>query len=117
MLMSKPEFPVRCPNAQEKYGDKTAMFRVELDGELRALTGKFIIYQTEEGLYIDVEHVGQLQKVEPPNTLGYSFHLSQAHVDSIIPANVPGLKVDFEIQIPFLANHRAQKPSDRRPLF
>ena len=48
-------FPVECPDAQTKYDGNRVLFRVEVDGRLAGVLGKFIVRQLDEFLFVDVE--------------------------------------------------------------
>lgn len=104
-------FPVDCSEAKKKYDEQPVIFRIEINGELKGYLGKFIVhrYYPDPFAYVSVELEGFRLPTDPPNTAGYSFHLSQAHLDSIIPVSDPEAK--FEIQIPFLARHHIPNAS------
>ena len=99
--------PVKCPDAQDRYDGKTVLFHLERDGSLISLKGTFIIHLDADSdcVCVDIEYRGHLEHFEPPNTLGYCFHLSQAHTDSIIPVSGGQSGADFEVTVPFLARH------------
>ncbi len=104
-IPSHKRFPVKCPDAKSKYDANPVLFRIEMEGKLKGYMGKFVVhkYAGDPAEYISVELPGLRFPHDPPNTVGYSFHLSQAHADSIIPVSDP--EAQFEIQLPFLSRY------------
>jgi len=115
LLTNWRRFPVNCPEALTKYEGKKVMFRIEHRGDLKGFLGEFLVRRLypDPATYVSVVCRGLRLPGDPANTLGYSFHLSQAHVDSIIPVSDPDAA--FEIQLPFLARHYRPDISPRPP--
>jgi hypothetical protein len=109
------KFPVNCPDAKKKYDGEKVLFRIEIEGELKGYAGKFVVhkYFGDPAEYVSVDLPGLRFLHDPPNTQGYSFHLSQAHVDSIIPVSDP--EASFEVQLPFLSRHYIPNASPYSP--
>ena len=101
-LPTGAEFIVKFPNARETLDEKKVLVQLEDDGKLKPLVGIFRVHGPPEHQRIDIECTGLRFRFDPPNTLGYAFHLSQRYVDTI-PKAKPGGEVEFELGTPLLA--------------
>lgn len=106
-------FPVKCDDAN-RYDGRNVVFQVEEDGELRPHRGKFIIHQTDDGLFVDVEY-WESHQILHSTPQGWTVHLSQAHVDSVVPVSDSRQEVEFAIQVPFLFRHCISNTSNHPP--
>lgn len=102
---SYKRFPVNCANPFQ-YRGKSALIGVQVGERLVGYKGDFIVRQGAPAgpFYVSLACRGLLFRDDPPNTGGRTFHLSQAHVDSIIPLS--SAEADFEVQRPFLSRNR-----------
>jgi hypothetical protein len=100
-------FVVDCNSVID--GQET-IFYWEDRGEIVPLQGRFMVHQLEPGRgTVDVECFDPRFRVSLATIGGMAFHLSQPHVDSIIPSELPNSSAKHMIQIPFLSRH--YKPS------
>jgi hypothetical protein len=113
--MNNTRFAVNCDEATQ-YCGKTVVFQVEEDGELHPHIGKFIIHQTDDGLFVDVDYWEFHHQILPSIPQGWTVHLSQEHIDSIVPANDPRREVELAIQLPFLSRRYIPNTSNHPPL-
>src|SRR5689334_3775167 len=108
--------PVKYPGgyseALKQFDGKKVLFQVERSEELVGLKGVFQILPdpSTNSVYFDIEHRGRsLEWLSPPNALGFCFHLSQVHVDSIVipqPSTDPQLVADWLVRIPLFSEGR-----------
>lgn len=96
----RPDFPVKCPNAHEMYDGKSVAFWFDGTSDQDLQFGQFIVHLNQDWVWIDIAC----------QALKLDLHISQAHVDSIEPAD-PESGVDFVVRFPFLRHHRISKTS------
>jgi hypothetical protein len=107
------------PEALKQFDGKTVLFQIERSEELIGLRGVFQILPdpSSDSVYFDIEHKGRsLEWLSPPNALGFCFHLSQTHVDSIVipkPSTDPQLMADWLVRIPLFSHHRTPSNTNR----
>jgi len=116
--------PVKYPGgyseALKQCDGKSVLFQIERSEELIGLRGVFQILPdpSSDSVYFDIEHKGRsLEWLSPPNALGFCFHLSQTHVDSIVvpqPSTDPELVADWLVRIPLFSHHRTSKSTYRQ---
>jgi len=87
----------------EKYDGKTVEFLFDLDGRLVLLSGEFVTHVTHEFECVDIHYTGRLDPHDPPYAY-YVFHVSRAHLRSLVAANRPGSKVDFLMERPLITS-------------
>ncbi|MGD1088068.1 MAG: hypothetical protein ABR955_05010 [Verrucomicrobiota bacterium] len=106
------QIPVICPKALEKYNGKSVVLRVELNGRLVTMQGKFRVLEASEAevFFLDIENLKSDNPIDDASILGSCIHLSQGHADSIKPANDSLKQIDFLVESPFLSRHF--QPSD-----
>ena|SRR2546422_10769648 len=102
----RKQFSVVFPNVFELSGKKV-LFRLETDRGLASFSGKFEIHKVQESgdSFIDIFSQELIGPNDPLNTAGWSLHLSQAHTDSITPANSNDLGIDYVVERPFEFRH------------
>jgi len=106
--------PVTCLGTLEKYDGKSVLFQIERDGELVGLKGVFRVLPdpSSDSVFVDIEYRGVgLEWLEPPNTLGYQFHLSKDQVASIKSSSDPQLGADWLVGIPFEYHRHIGEPA------
>ena len=113
ILENRKRFPVNYPDARKKLHCKRVKLIVEHRGKPFELFGEFNVLPTDlpEPEYISVR-VDSVFPDDPPLTAGRMYHLSQAHVASIVGANDP--KAKFEIQLPFYEANACPSPGKGR---
>jgi hypothetical protein len=93
LLHSKPN------TDRATYDGKTVEFIFDQGRALLLLTGRFVFQSRPDYECIDIRYNGQLHPLDPPQA-SYVFQLSQAHLESTVPATKPGSTVDFLMERP-----------------
>jgi hypothetical protein len=94
------KWPVNCPDARKKYDGKKVAIPVMVEGKKKLYLGRFVVRQfSPKGpQYVSVHIEGRIFSDDPPPPCGWAFHLSQDHVDSIVPANDEKGEIEFLVQ-------------------
>ena len=108
------QFKVVCPNAFNLRGKKV-FYRIEIDQKIVSRSGTFQVHRvgSPEMFLVDIDTF--LRETDPPNSY-FLIHLSQAHIDSIVPAKQNDIGIDFEVTRPFLCHqHIPDTPPRQNP--
>jgi len=81
------------------YDGKTVEFMFDQERALLLLTGRFVLQSGPNYECMDIHYCGRLDPLDPPEA-SYVFQLSQAHLESTVPASKSGAKVDFLMERP-----------------
>ena len=96
------QFTVVYPKAFDLLGKKVS-FQIEIDHKMVRRSGMFQVHRISDDKYlVDIE------TTDTPNPRPGTYlvlHLSQAHSDSISPANDPQQAVEFVVGLPFESHH------------
>ena len=92
-------FQLQPDNNGEKYERKTVEFIYDLGGKLLLLTGKIVVISSPEFEFVNIHYTGRLDRQDLACT-DYVFHVSQAHLGSMVPARKPGSRADFLTERP-----------------
>src|ERR1035437_1191530 len=80
-------YPGGYKAALERYEGKNALFQIECDGKMMHLRGVFHVLPdpSSGSIFVYIFHAGRIAASDPPDTAGYDIHLSQSHLDSVVP--------------------------------
>jgi hypothetical protein len=92
-------FQLQPDHNGEKYEQKTVEFIYDLGGQLLLLTGQIVVNSSPKSECVNIHYTGRLDRHDLPCT-DYVFHVSQAHLGSMVPARTPGSRADFLMERP-----------------
>ena len=107
-------FQLNPDHNREKYAGKTVEFIYDLGGKLLLLTGQLVVHNWPEFESVDIHYTDRLVPLDLPCT-HYIFHLSQAHLRSVVPARKPGSRADFLME-KALSPRQCVKASSDEPI-
>ena len=100
-------YPGGYKAALERYEGKNALFQIECDGKMMHLRGVFHVLPdpSSGSIFVYIFHAGRIAASDPPDTAGYDIHLSQSHLDSVVPGIFQEKGDHWEVQFPFGCRH------------